>query len=799
VLDALQFCQPEINALTNLDDAAQLKALAFCDRAQLTLALGHCYGDRLPTSMRQRIRGNLANNALRWERAQSTYREVATAFDAEGLDYAVLKGFSHCPLFVPNPRLRPQGDIDLLLTRDDAHRAWDAATRLGYHAIRPHDRHPIDHLPTMVRKTGWQWRGDYFDPQMPLSIELHFRFWDEQTERFAPNGLDCFWQRRQGRELEGLRFTGLHPADAVGYSALHALRHLLRGDPKLFHIYELAWMLQHRAGDKMFWSAWLDLHDESLRRLEAVAFALAQSWFGCRLPEAASEEINRLPPDVARWLATHAASPIAGMFHPNKDELWLHWALLQSRRDRVAVLRRRVLPQRLPGPVEPVHIPSSQLTWRIRARARMQFAGYAASRTMHHARAVPSLAWSAIRWFGPTFDLSPDYWRLLASAGLFDFGMFVFFFLYNLYLLQLGFRESFLGLMSGLMTASSVAGAVLSVFVIRRFGMRKTLMTSFALAAGLCALRAIVTPAPALLLGAGLAGLAMSVWPVALAPAVASVTTEHSRARGFSFICSSGIAIGIVGSLAAARLPGWIVRSHLASSTIASYRASLLIGCAIVLLSLWPLSNVRMTGAPAPAKRKLHRPSPTVLRFLIAMAVWRLGTGVFNPFTNVFFARMHMPVRNIGYVFSGAQLAQVAAMLCAPFFFRKFGTARSICGMEAATALGLAALSLTAGPLFGAFTYAGYMMFQYMSEPGMFTYLMDSVAVTERDSASALNILVMFGGQAIAAAISGALLARFGYPPVLAAGAAICVSAALVFAVLIVARPGGVTTLPTPE
>src|SRR5208337_5469908 len=90
-----------------------------------------------------------------------------------------------------------------------------------------------------------QWRGDFYDPDMPLSIELHFRLWDQQTERFAAGELDCFWERRQARELEGLRFTGLHPADAIAYSALHALRHLLRGDPRLFHIYELAWLLHH--------------------------------------------------------------------------------------------------------------------------------------------------------------------------------------------------------------------------------------------------------------------------------------------------------------------------------------------------------------------------------------------------------------------------------------------------------------------------------------------------------------------------------------------------------------------------
>jgi predicted MFS family arabinose efflux permease len=221
-----------------------------------------------------------------------------------------------------------------------------------------------------------------------------------------------------------------------------------------------------------------------------------------------------------------------------------------------------------------------------------------------------------------------------------------------------------------------------------------------------------------------------------------------------------------------------LLRLHWASSDVASYRVSLLIGCAIVLLSLWPLWRVKISAAPPPSERKLHRPSPIVLRFLIAMLVWNLGTGVFNPFASVFFARMRMPVERIGYVFSSSQLAQVVAVLCAPVVFRKLGTIRAIYGMELATAFGLVALAAAGGPAWAAVAYAAYMTFQYMSEPGIFTSLMDNVPVGERNAASALNFLVTFGGQAIAASVAGWMLARFGYPPVLAAGAVICAAAA---------------------
>ena len=51
---------------------------------------------------------------------------------------------------------------------------------VGYEAVKEIAHNGSDHLPVMIRKTGWTWRGDYYDPEMPPSVELHFRFWNAQ-------------------------------------------------------------------------------------------------------------------------------------------------------------------------------------------------------------------------------------------------------------------------------------------------------------------------------------------------------------------------------------------------------------------------------------------------------------------------------------------------------------------------------------------------------------------------------------------------------------------------------------------
>jgi hypothetical protein len=401
VMAALQFAAPWRAGLLELSEGGWKKALAFCDCARLTLPLGLTCREQLPEWVKARIDRNLASNLRCWGRIKAAYEEVASAFKAGGLEFVVLKGFSHCPHFVSDPRYRQQGDIDLLLPRDQVFKARDVAVQLGYEPLAGYGNSPIDHLPTMLRKTDWEWRGDYFDPENPLSLELHFRLWDEESECFGPDGLDRFWERRESRELDGLCFTALHSADAAAYAALHLLRHLLRGDLGPYPLYELAWFLDRHADESRLsavassalWSNWREWHDDSLRRLQAICFSLAHRWYGCRMPPAALEEIGRLPPDVTRWLEMHSTSPLAGMFHPNKDELWLHWSLLDSRRDRLRMLRRRLLPRRPPGT-------AGTMQW----RSRWRYAAHAASRVIHHVRTVLPTARSALRWFHPRRD-----------------------------------------------------------------------------------------------------------------------------------------------------------------------------------------------------------------------------------------------------------------------------------------------------------------------------------------------------------------------------------------------------------
>ena len=399
VLDALQFSQDPPGQLSSLSERQWRTALDFADNSRLTLLLGDKLGTLLPKTIRERIDGNLKANRIRLRRLTDDYLSIGECLAAAGVEHVLLKGFLQAPRFVSDASLRQQYDLDLLLRPQDVHRARELIQGLGYEPAFGPPGHPADHLPPLVRKTGWQWRGDFFDAEMPTIVELHFRLWDEQTERIAVDGLEEFWERREQRIWDGHPVPAFHPADHLGFAALHLLRHLLRGDVTAFHVYEVAHFLEGSVSDDAFWASWTDRHDPSLRRLESLAVGLAACWFGCPVAPVVEHEIRSWPGELACWFKHYAAAPVQARFRPNKDELWLHLNLVARWPDRVRVLRRRLLPSAAPRPTDTAFIPSEQRTLALHVRKVLRHGKFLLSRAVFHFRALIATAGGAGVWW----------------------------------------------------------------------------------------------------------------------------------------------------------------------------------------------------------------------------------------------------------------------------------------------------------------------------------------------------------------------------------------------------------------
>ena len=393
VLEALRFSGGRREALHSLTDEEWKDILFRWEWVRLTLPLRQVCGDDLPNWVRAEIDSNIADNTERFERIKKDYVEVADALRDASVDHLVLKGFAQWPEYMQGPHLRTQFDIDIFCPPESIFIGRDALSAHGYQWRDGLEPKIVDHLPPLEKQSHYQWRGKLFDPDLPPTVELHFRFWNDVGTRLRPAGLEQFWSRRIERRLDGFTYPALEEVDCLAYSALHVLRSIFLGGLQLYNVYEIAWFLHTNADNGAFWQKRRELHHESLRSLEAVCFRLAQEWFGGRLPEELEREIQCLPTGVHHWFNRYRDSPVAALVRPNKDALWLHLSLLESSSDRQSILWGGFLPLPM-RPADPIR--------RWTPRAYYQYLVHAISRVPHHSRLLPRTLWDGLRWWWST-------------------------------------------------------------------------------------------------------------------------------------------------------------------------------------------------------------------------------------------------------------------------------------------------------------------------------------------------------------------------------------------------------------
>jgi len=394
VLCSLSLGQDRRSELGSIPDAEWRRLLTLTDRSQLTLPLAVSCRNELPAWVQERVARNLQNNAIRHDRTLEAYQEVARVLSSKGVDFMVLKGFAQWPHFCDNLRHRPQYDLDLYCPPGAIASALDAIQSLGYEPFGRKARTATDHLPPLIRMTGWRPNGDYYDTEMPLTIELHFRFWDEENECFDIDRPDGFWERRVRREIQGLSVPTLNRFDGLSYTTWHLVRHLVRGDVRAYHVYELAHFLRRTADDDTFWRNWQERKSSTL--VEAIAFRLAVGWFECPAHSIVHELCQSLPSSVRHWFDLFVFSPIEALEHPNKDELFLHWCLVKGWPARLQIAKQRLLPVRFNPVIVDAHVPAPD--WRLRFKRRVFGTWFMARRAFHHVRTLAPVMWNGVRW-----------------------------------------------------------------------------------------------------------------------------------------------------------------------------------------------------------------------------------------------------------------------------------------------------------------------------------------------------------------------------------------------------------------
>lgn len=390
----------------------------------------------------------------------------------------------------------------------------------------------------------------------------------------------------------------------------------------------------------------------------------------------------------------------------------------------------------------------------------------------------PAAGWRTPAAWLREHNLGRGFWIFFTAAFFFDAGFSVYFFLFNLYLLDLHFNERAIGLIGGVLTLGSMAGTLPVGALARRIGLRPLLIFCFIAAPSAGALRALSPWQPAQLVLAFVAGMAMSCWGVCFLPTLAGLTTEKNRPAAFSLIYSVSIGSSSLGAVICGDLPHWLSRTGWSIPDVAIKRSILLGACVLAAAGLTAVLRLRIPAlvsnpvnaeiaAAAPVRRWFHV-DPFLLRFLAAMSLWSAVLAAFTPFANIYLSRdLHLPLARIGLIFAGSQLLQLCGGLLNPLLFRAVGLVSGIAVTQMLTALALGLLARTQSVTFAVTLFLTFSAAQWMSSPGLYNLLMNETPERDRSRAAALTMFCNAVAGSVATAGAGTLFTRFGYGPVL--------------------------------
>ncbi|MCI0627338.1 MAG: nucleotidyltransferase family protein [Acidobacteria bacterium] len=405
LLDYLNFRNSDAPCAA-LDEQSWSRALATTDTAGLTFhllaklrRLGHV--GNLPQRVQERLARNERDHTARVMAMSSEFVEFNRLLQSRSIRYLTLKGLTYWPDFVDSIDHRVQYDHDFLVDPDDVQQTSQLFAELGYTPLESPGELAVDHLPTLVKKTGWAWKGNLYDPDIPRAVELHFQLWNSDFELIPIRFPMDVWTRAIQQSFQGKRVPTLCLQHTLLYGILHVFRHLLRNDLRLSHLYEISYFLETHVTDSAFWEDFAQQLQTCPQSLKAAAtvLELARHCFGNCVPPRMDAMIREhLPPAGALWIERFGKKEALHCFRKSKSALLLHLAFVGG--SRWKLLRRKWIPRHWPLPSFGVQVPEAACGAAFRLRQRIHYviqivkrAGFHVSELARFVFEFPSWQW----------------------------------------------------------------------------------------------------------------------------------------------------------------------------------------------------------------------------------------------------------------------------------------------------------------------------------------------------------------------------------------------------------------------
>jgi MFS family permease len=367
-----------------------------------------------------------------------------------------------------------------------------------------------------------------------------------------------------------------------------------------------------------------------------------------------------------------------------------------------------------------------------------------------------------------------------AFAGL-AFGVFRF--LFNFYVLSLGpdYDEAFIGTLQTATSFASIAMALPAAYIAERYSQKSVMIVTGVLST-VSLLGLVFFPFHlSLILFQMIAGVAMSVRQVAVAPFLMRNSSESERQWVFSFNFGLMTISSFFGNLLGGILPTWLGNLFGAAPTDSlAYQLAIGSMMLVTILSIGPLTIIR--SKPVDPDRRIEMPwtllwqyGRLLSRFLIPQLIIGLGAGLMQPFMNIYFRNVYQkPDIPISMVFAIGGFAMAIAQFLGPLLADKYGKIDTVIFTQMLSVpflitLGLGAWIVPSGSgnitvwfLIAGAAFIFRLALMNLSNPVYQTFVLEHVPADLQSLAMSLNSLSFQFGWFVMPQVSGWLQVRFG-------------------------------------
>lgn len=356
----------------------------------------------------------------------------------------------------------------------------------------------------------------------------------------------------------------------------------------------------------------------------------------------------------------------------------------------------------------------------------------------------------------------------LIGSFLMGVNFHVFQLLLNLYLKELGFVESQIGLVISARALGATLLAIPAAIILSRVKLKPLLLTGCIMMAGFSY---FITTMDELIFLMGfslLTGTSFAFFRVASGPFYMRNSTSVERTHLFSLSFGMMLLAGMVGALFSGKLV--LLLTEFTGDIVSGYRYTLYLGIVASILALIPFSMVKANPPSAEERnisfnmKQIKSRGGFYFKITIANFIVGLGAGLIIPFLNLYFRdRFDQPPDRITFFYFLAHLVMLVGIMIGPIMAKKIGLVRAVVTAQLSSIPFMLILSYSDFlplVLLAFVLRAGLMN---IGVPIITNLAMELSEKSEQGLVSALLIVAWTSALMVSSAFGGVLIEHYGY------------------------------------